>query len=136
MGRVEPRSAAAGDDERDLAQIRDVCQRFPGCDEGELQDRPLFRVGRRRFAIFNGDASPPRPRWRGCGRSLHFVVDPDELEALRQDGRLAPSPHHGDRGWMFLRLDVDEVDWAEVAEFLEVAYRHVASRRLLDAFDL
>jgi predicted DNA-binding protein (MmcQ/YjbR family) len=133
---VEPLPAAATHDERDLARIRGICQRFPDCDEGALQDRPLFRVGRRRFAIFNGDTSPPRPRWEGCGRSLHFVTDPDEREALRRDRRFAPSPHHWDRGWMLLRLDADEVDWTEIMELLEMAYRHVANRRQLDALDL
>jgi hypothetical protein len=46
-----------------LERVRAICLRFVGADEGELQNRPLFRVGRRRFAIFNGAGSPPRPRW-------------------------------------------------------------------------
>src|SRR3954447_14750213 len=63
-----------------LARIRGICQRFVGADEGELQSRPLFRVGRRRFAIFNGQTSPPRPRWNASGRSLHFLADPLEID--------------------------------------------------------
>jgi predicted DNA-binding protein (MmcQ/YjbR family) len=115
------------DDEVALRRIRELCRAFAGADEAALQDRPLFRVGRRRFAIFNGATSPDRPRWRQSGRSLHFVASPDELEALSQDARFVASPHHGDRGWLAVRLDdPDEADWREIAELLESAYRVVA----------
>jgi hypothetical protein len=111
-----------------LRQIRAICGDFSGAEEGELQGRPSFSVGRRRFAIFNGVGSPVRPRWDGCGRSLHFLADELELQALRADARLSVSPHHGDRRWMFLRLEPERVDWSEVAELLDAAYRQVAPR--------
>ena len=123
------------DDERALARVRDVCLRFPEADEAELQDRPLFHVHRKRFAIFNGSASPPRPRWEGSGRSVHVATDPREHEALLQDPRFAPSPHHGHRGWVMLRLGSIDVDWDEVAELLETSYRQVAPRRLVAELD-
>ena len=116
------------EDDDALERVRRICFGFAGADEAELQGRPLFRVGRRRFAIFNGAGSPPRPRWNSSGRSLHFLTDPLELEALRQDRRFAVSPHHGHRGWMTLRLDGGDVDWVEVAELLESAYRQVVPR--------
>jgi len=57
------------------------------------------------------------------------VADPLEQDALRQDGRFSESPHHGERGWLALRLDdLDSVDWSEIAELLESAYRHGAPR--------
>ena len=88
--------------------------------------------GKRRFAIFNGHTSPPRPRWNSSGRSLHFLADPLELDALRQDGRFTESPHHGDRGWLALKLDHPHaVDWDEVAELLKSAYLQVATRSVL-----
>jgi predicted DNA-binding protein (MmcQ/YjbR family) len=122
------------DDELDdsvLERIRSICLGFPGVDEGELQDRPLFRVGRRRFAIFNGRSSPPRRRWGSWGCSLHFLADPDEITALLQDARFRSSPHHGDRGWLGIELGDDEpVDWDEVAELLESGYGQVAPRPL------
>src|SRR5262245_40164696 len=122
------------DDDIALQRVRVICQGFKGADEAELQGRPLFRVGRRRFAIFNGYASPPRPRWSSSGRSLHFVADSLELEALRQDSRFVPSPHHGDRGWLALRLDrPDAANWAEIAELLESAYRYVTPRVLRES---
>lgn len=122
------RNAAELDDSV-LGRIRSICLGFPGVEEGELQDRPLFRVGRRRFAIFNGRASPPRRRWSSWGCSLHFLADPDEITALRHDGRFRSSPHHGDRGWLAIELDDQgSVGWDEVAELLESGYRQVARR--------
>lgn len=112
-----------------LGRLRDICSRFAAAEEGELQDRPLFRVGRRRFAIFNGKGSPPRPRWAGSGRSLHFLADPGERDALTQDSRFWTSPHHGDRGWFATALDERQsVEWSEIAELLEAAYGQVAPR--------
>ena len=113
-------------DEDMLKQVRRICLAFDGVDEGELQGRPLFRVRRRRFAIFNGLGSPRRPRWDGSGRSLHFLSDPSERDALGHDPRFARSPHHGSRGWLALRLD-GAVDWSEVAELLESAHRQVVA---------
>jgi hypothetical protein len=121
-------------DREALDRVRAICRRFAGVEEGDLQGRPLFRVGRRRFAIVNGVGSPPRPRWASAGRSLHFVADPLERDALVHDGRFVASPHHGARGWLALDLaDPQAVDWDEVAELLESAHRHVAPSRILDA---
>ena len=62
-------------------------------------------------------------------RSLHFLADPLEIDALRQDRRFRSSPHHGDRGWLAIALDdLAVVDWDEIAELLESGYRQVATR--------
>jgi hypothetical protein len=123
------------DDDRALRKIRAICGRFPDVEEAELQDRPLFRVASRRFAIFNGDSSPSRPRWAGAGRSLHVLTDPLERDALAHDPRFSASPHHGDRGWVALRLDAGVVDWQEVAELLESGYRQAAGARRVARWD-
>ncbi|MDQ3106598.1 MAG: MmcQ/YjbR family DNA-binding protein [Actinomycetota bacterium] len=115
------------EDEEVLAGIRSICLSLDGVEEGALQDRPLFCVGRRRFAIFNGSESPRRPRWIDAGRSLHFLPEPAERDALRNDLRFGPSPHHGDRGWLSLRLE-SAIDWDEVAELLQAAYAQVSRR--------
>ena len=109
--------------------MRAICGAFAEADEGTLQDRPLFHVRRRRFAIFNGESSPARKRWRDAGRSLHFLSDPLERDALLQDPRFRPSPHHGDRGWLMIRVDADTADWQELRELLAAAYEQVVSRR-------
>jgi predicted DNA-binding protein (MmcQ/YjbR family) len=119
----------------DLIRLRAICLALPEAEEAELQDRPLFRVNRRRFAIYNSDAAPPRPRWAHSGRSIHFLADPAERDALAHDGRFVPSPHHGDRGWFALRLTRGSVDWDELAELLEAGYREAAPQRLVEVLD-
>lgn len=118
-----------GRDQRALDRLREICATFSGCEESVLQDRPLFHVRRRRFAIFNGESSPPRSRWAAAGRSVHFLSDPSEREALLQDPRFTRSPHHGDRGWLAIRVDSDTVDWQELTELLEAAHEWVVRRR-------
>lgn len=118
-----------GRDQRALDRLREICATFSGCEESVLQDRPLFHVRRRRFAIFNGESSPPRSRWAAAGRSVHFLSDPSEREALLQDPRFTRSPHHGDRGWLAIRVDSDTVDWQELAELLGSAHEQVVSGR-------
>lgn len=123
--------ALDADDRKALERIQRICLALPGVDEGELQGRPLFRVGRRRFAIFNGVGSPPRSRWQTSGRLLHFLNEPAEHEALRNVGRFIASPHHGDRGWLSFRFE-EGPDWREVAELLDAAYRQVAPPTAVD----
>ena len=52
-------------------------------------------------------------------------------------GLVASDPHRfylpryvGNRGWVGLRLDLQDVDWGEVAELVADSYRLVAPRRL------
>ncbi|MGD9797427.1 MAG: MmcQ/YjbR family DNA-binding protein [Acidimicrobiia bacterium] len=116
------------EDDRTLERVRRLCLGLPGAEEAVLQRRPLFRVGNRRFALFNGSASPPSARWDASGRSLHFLSDPHELPALREDPRFVPSPHHGHRGWLAMRLEGADLDWDEVAELVASALRQVVPR--------
>jgi hypothetical protein len=44
-------------------------------------------------------------------------------------------PYVGARGWLGVRLDVDPLDWAEIAEIVREAYRQVAPKRLLAVLD-
>jgi predicted DNA-binding protein (MmcQ/YjbR family) len=122
-------------DTANLREIRAICRLLPEVEESKLQGRPLFRVNGRRFAIYNGDDAPPRPRWANAGRSIHLLTDPLERDALGQDGRFVPSPHHGNRGWVALRLDRGDVDWQELAELIEAGYRQAAPKRLVELID-
>ena len=119
----------------DLERIRRICAHFPEVEEGTLQDRPLFHVRRRRFAILNDEGAPYRRRWDGFGPSLHFMTDPAQRSRLEKDSRLRSSPHHGFRGWMALGLDSDQLDWSEVGRLLESAYRAVAGKELVAEMD-
>ena len=118
----------------DLEKIRMICRHFPEAEEGSLQDRPLFHVRRRRFAILNEETAPYRKRWEGYGHSLHFMTDPAKRAKLARDQRFRTSPHHGFRGWMALDLAAGS-DWTEIARLLAAAYRTVAGKELVAEMD-
>ena len=44
-------------------------------------------------------------------------------------------PTSGGRGWVGVRLDVGDVDWDEIGELVEDAYRTIATKRLIAALD-
>lgn len=115
-----------GDEVVSFDRIRSMCMAYDDVERASLQGRPLFRVGRRRFAIFNSDYAPRTARWATSGCSLHFLADPAEAEALRADPRFSPSPHHGDRNWFAVRLDADDIDWREIEELIATAHAQVA----------
>jgi hypothetical protein len=123
------------EDREILEWLRTRCATLPEAEEGGLQGRPLFHVRRRRFAIFNADSSPDRPRWNGCGQSLHVLTEVTEREALRQDDRFFVSPHHGENGWLAFRFSSSRVDWDELGELVEAGYRQAAPRSLCDRLD-
>jgi hypothetical protein len=118
----------AGPEVAVFARVRDFCVAFGDVEVAALQGRPLFRVGKRRFAIVNSTYAPRRSRWERSGFSLHFLADPAERDALRADPRFTPSPHHGDRGWFALRLDAGDPDWVEIEELLSSAHAQVSRR--------
>lgn len=118
----------------DLQRLRSICSRFPEAEEDLIQDRPLFHVRRRRFAIYNPSGAPYRKRWETCGRSIHFAASQKMAGSLVEDERFYSSPHHGFRGWLGLDLD-ESSDWNEVADLLLWAYRHVANKSLLQELE-
>ena len=44
-------------------------------------------------------------------------------------------PYVGGRGWIGVRLDAGDVDWDEIGEVVEDAYRMIATKRLIAALD-
>lgn len=114
------------DDDPVLARVRACCADLPESVEFESHGRPTFRAGSRQvFAVYG--AGPEHPH------ALILRVDPADADGLRADPRFFVPPYYPDR----LALDVDgpDVDWTEVGELVEAAYRTVASARMLRALD-
>lgn len=109
-----------------LARLRSCCARLPEAVEFESHGRPNFRAGSRQVFVVYG-AGPEHPH------GLILRIDADEEAGLRVDPRFFVPPYYPDR--LALDLDAPDVDWAEVAELVESAYRTVASARMLRALD-
>lgn len=109
-----------------LARLRELCADLPEVVEFESHGRPNFRAGSRRvFAVYGSDSSHPH--------AVILRVDPDDEAGLRSDARFFIPPYYPDR--LALDLDVADLDWGEVGELIESAYRLVASARMLRELD-
>jgi hypothetical protein len=115
-----------------LDHLREICLAFPEVTERPSHSAPTFFVrGRTTFVTLWGDghhdnefphlwcAAPP-----GAQEAL-VASDPD---------RFFRPPYVGHRGWLGVRLD-RPVDWVELAELCEDAYRTVAPKRLVAELD-
>jgi hypothetical protein len=111
-----------------LAELRDICLGFPEVTERLSHGTPAWFVrGKTTFVTV----------WPDGHHDNHFphlwcAAPPgaqQELTAASPEKVFRP-PYVGHRGWLGVRLD-GEVDWAEIAELCEDAYRAVAPARLI-----
>ena len=113
-------------------RLRAICLKLP-----EVTERPSHGAP----AFFVRDKKSFLQLWADGHHDNHFphlwcAAPPGaqaELVAGAQDRFFRP-PYVGHRGWIGVRLDGD-VDWAEIAELCEDAYRVVAPAKLVALLD-
>jgi hypothetical protein len=120
----------------DLQARRDrlvrLCRTLPEATATPHDQHIGFQVRGRTFAWYVDDE-------HGDGRvGVLCKAPPGENAALA-----AADPHRfylprylGRRGWVGLRLDLQDVDWGEVAELVADSYRLVAPKRLAGLAEL
>lgn len=124
-------------DDPHLARVREICLALPGAAEKASHGSPTFFT-RRTFAVFGGslkgDHYSPVAR-----QALLFLPDESERAALVEDERFFVPAYFGTSGWLGLSFHlvggVDEVDWDEVAELVEMSYRLTAPASLVRELD-
>ncbi len=111
-------------------RVRAICLRLPEVTERLSHGSPAFFVGKQFVMLWaDGHHDQDFPHlW--CAAPVGVQ---EELVAASPDRFFRP-PYVGHRGWIGVRLDGD-VDWDEVAELCEDAYRAVAPARLVRAVD-
>ena len=67
-----------------------------------------------------------------CCKAAPGVMN--ELVELDPDRYFVP-PYLGAKGWVALRIDQPKIEWTEVSEIIEDAYRQSAPRRLVAELD-
>ncbi len=113
-----------------LKEVREICLALPETTEKLAWGAPTFRVRNKLFVHY-------RDNHHGDGRlAIWCKAPPGAQEALidADPKRFFVPPYVGPSGWVGLRLDVN-VDWEEVAELVEEAYRLTAPKRLLAQLD-
>ena len=110
-------------------RIRAICRGLPGVSERPSHGAPAFFAGRQFATVWvHGHHQHHFPHlWCAAAPGVQ-----EELVASSE--RFFRPPYVGGRGWVGVRLD-GEVDWGEIAELCEDAYRTVAPRRLVAELD-
>ncbi len=121
------------DDDPLLLRLRTICLALPQAKEKVSHGMPSFYTVKV-FAQF-GAARKGDHYAEEVARSLVFVPDPEERSILLDDPRFFVPAYLGPSGWLGLRLGTAPVDWAEVAELVDMSYRNTAPRRLVASLD-
>lgn len=115
-----------------LDRLRAICLAFPEVTERPSHGAPTWFVrGKSSFVTLweHGHHDHDFP-YLWCAAPLGAQ---EALVASDPDRFFRP-PYVGGRGWVGVRLD-GEVDWAELAELCEDAYRTIAPKRLVQQLD-
>ncbi len=104
-----------------------MCESFPEvvvepCGESHFS----FRIRKRIFAYYSFDHHGDGMIAFMCKSSLS---EQRRLTREDPDSFFVP-PYLGSKGWIALRLDLEEVDWDTVSELARRAYQDLAPRKL------
>jgi hypothetical protein len=119
--------------ENRLQRLREICLALPEAREepGRVSVISIFKVREKAFVRHLDNH-------HGDGRLAIWCKAPPGEQAVlvaSDPTRFFVPPYVGPKGWIGLRLDVGEVDWAELAEIVEESYRMTAPKRLIAALD-
>jgi len=113
-------------EDRRLIRLTEICLALPEATRECSGGHAAFAVRNKKFVYFLDDH-------HGDGIvSVCFRTVPGENEVLvSSDATRFYSPAYiGPRGWVGLRLDLGEIDWEEVSDFVTDSYRLAAPKRL------
>ena len=108
-------------------RIIEICQKLPEVTYEEVGDGHIaFKIRKKIFAYYQFDH-------HGDGM-IGFIGKStlnEQRRLIREDSESFFIPAYvGPRGWIGIRLDLDEVDWETVSELARQAYQMTAPRKL------
>ena len=120
---MDPMQSTRG--QRALKIMRKVCLALPETTEGEQFGSPVWRAGKKSFALayFN------QKRLK-----VSFWVGVDRQGLLTADERFSIPPYMGHIGWIALDAN-DALNEGEVRDLALPSYHHFANRRMLTALE-
>ena len=114
------------EDDPRLIAVTKISLALPEALRTTTGDHAAFTVREKKFAYYldnhHGDGIV----------AVCFRTVPGQNEVLlaSDTSRFYSPAYIGPRGWVGLRLDVGDIDWAEVADFVIDSYRLAAPKRL------
>jgi hypothetical protein len=113
-----------------LHRLRAICLGLPEVTERTSHGEPTWFVRDKKTFVTYADHHHDDVLGFWCAA-------PEGAQAMLVEsapGRFYRPPYVGHRGWLGVRLDV-AVDWDEIAELVEDAYRIIAPKRLVAELD-
>ena len=114
-----------------LHRLREICLAFPEVTERVSHGEPSWFVRDKKTFVTYADHHHDDVLGFWCAA-------PEGAQAMLVESapeRFYRPPYVGHRGWLGVRLDV-AVDWDEIAELVEDAYRVIAPKRLVAGLDV
>ena len=114
------------------ARLEKICKAFPQVEVEAVGDGHLaFRIRKRIFGYYQFDHHGDGLIAFCCKSSRS-----EQSRMVREDPVSFFVPAYlGSRGWIAIRLDLNEVDWETVSELARRAYQDLAPRKLASAID-
>jgi phosphoribosylglycinamide formyltransferase-1 len=109
------------------ARLVNICESFPEISvEVAGESHLAFRIRKRIFAYYLFDHHGDGMIAFTCKSSF------SEQRRLVKDDPISffVPPYLGSKGWVAIRLDLDEVDWDTVTDLARRAYQELAPRKL------
>ncbi len=118
-------------EDRRLTRVTKICLALPEAARTLMGDHASFSVRDKKFAYYldnhHGDGIVALCFRTELGQNAVLLAADTE--------RFYSPAYIGPRGWVGLRLDVGEIDWDEVADFVTDSYRLAAPKRLASQVD-
>jgi predicted DNA-binding protein (MmcQ/YjbR family) len=114
------------------ARLVNICESFPEVSvEPGGESHLAFRIRKRIFAYYlfdhHGDGIIAFTCKSSLGEQRRLVKD--------DPSNCFVPPYLGSKGWVAIRLDLDEVDWDTVTNLARRAYQELAPRKLAALLD-
>ena len=104
--------------------VRVMALALPQVEEATSYDTPAFRIRKRLIARLHHDGDALVIRVDGLEREALLATKPDQFFV---------TSHYEGTNWILARLET--ADPQELAELLAAAWRRLAPRRIVEAFD-
>ena len=114
-----------------MERLRTICLALPEVTERLSHGEPTFFVRGKKSFLMSADHHHDDRRAFWCAAPAgvqHELVDTEPARFFRP-------PYVGGRGWIGVYLDVDDLDWDEVAMIVRDAYRAIAPASLVARLD-
>jgi len=108
-------------------RLTEICRRLPEITHETVGDGHIaFRIRKKIFGYYMFDHHGDGIIGFCCKSSLS-----EQRRMIREDSESFFVPAYvGPRGWIGIRLDLEEVDWDTVGELARQAYQAIAPRKL------